>query len=269
VIVTAKAAAGLFYGVQTLRQLLPPFVDFEAVRFEEGRSVAVPAVRISDRPRFRWRGAMLDVARHFFSVEDVKRYVDLISMYKLNHLHLHLADDQGWRIEIKSWPNLAVKGGVTEVGGGPGGYYTQAQYRKSSARARSPSRLPRDRHAGHNTAAAYADSPVTVSRASRQASTLFSALVNKFIDDVVRRSRRSPGLYFRRRRRGRNATPAHSAVHRAFRRFAVARQQMIGWDEIAPGRSREDDIAALAPDGSPAAAVKRVSGDHVGRQPAH
>jgi len=70
-----------------------------------------------------WRGAMLDAARHFFSGEKVKRYIDLLAMCKINVLHLHLADDQGWRIEIDSWPRLATYGGSTEVGGGPGGYY--------------------------------------------------------------------------------------------------------------------------------------------------
>ena len=72
---------------------------------------AIPAVRIRDRPRFAWRGAMLDVARHFRSVRDVKRYIDLIALYKLNRLHLHLSDDQGWRIAIAKWPRLATHGG--------------------------------------------------------------------------------------------------------------------------------------------------------------
>lgn len=70
---------------------------------------------------------MLDAARHLFSVEKVKRYIDLLAMYKINVLHLHLADDQGWRIEIDSWPRLATYGGSTEVGGGPGGCYTKEQ----------------------------------------------------------------------------------------------------------------------------------------------
>ena len=76
-----------------------------------------------------FRGSMLDVARHFFNVEDVKRYIDLISFYKMNILHLHLSDDQGWRIEIKAWPNLTAHGGSSEVGGGKGGFYTQEQYK--------------------------------------------------------------------------------------------------------------------------------------------
>jgi hexosaminidase len=113
--ITAHEAAGLFYGVQTVRQLL-------------GTGKRLPAVRIRDRPRFGWRGAMLDVARHFRPVRDVKRYIDLLALYKLNRLHLHLSDDQGWRIAITKWPRLATWGGSTQVGGGRGGYYTQRQY---------------------------------------------------------------------------------------------------------------------------------------------
>ena len=113
--VVAHEPAGLFYGVQTVRQLL-------------GTGKRLPSVRIRDRPRFGWRGAMLDVARHFRSVRDVKRYIDLLALYKLNRLHLHLSDDQGWRIAISKWPRLATWGGSTEVGGGRGGYYTQRQY---------------------------------------------------------------------------------------------------------------------------------------------
>jgi hexosaminidase len=74
---------------------------------------------------------MLDVSRHFFRVEDVKRYIDLISYYKMNRLHIHLSDDQGWRLMIDSWPRLAEYGGSTEVGGGVGGYYSKARMRRS------------------------------------------------------------------------------------------------------------------------------------------
>ena len=78
--------------------------------------------------RIAWRGAMLDVARHFHPVATVKRHIDRIALYKINYLHLHLSDDQGWRIEIASRPRLAQVGGSTQVGGGPGGFYTQEEY---------------------------------------------------------------------------------------------------------------------------------------------
>lgn len=125
VVIEAGDVPGLFYGTQTLRQLLP------AEAF--GRAVAdvawtVPAVHVEDAPRFGWRGLMIDVARHFFTVDDLKRQIDLLAMHKMNRLHVHLTDDQGWRIEIRSWPALTEIGGATEVGGGPGGFYTQEEY---------------------------------------------------------------------------------------------------------------------------------------------
>jgi hexosaminidase len=121
----AVGPQGLFRGVQTLRQLLPPSIESPA---PTPGPWMVPACRISDQPRFPWRGAALDVARHFFTVEEVERYIDLISLYKLNVLHLHLTDDQGWRLNISGWPRLAEHGGSTQVGGGRGGWYTQAEY---------------------------------------------------------------------------------------------------------------------------------------------
>jgi hexosaminidase len=108
--VKARTPAGLFYGVQTLRQLLPYWGEYEAVMFRQPRPATLPAVHIRDAPRYPWRGAMLDVARHFFSVDEVKRYVDLLALHKMNRLHLHLSDDQGWRIEIRTWPALTERG---------------------------------------------------------------------------------------------------------------------------------------------------------------
>ncbi len=116
---TAAQPNGLFYGVQTIRQLLPWSIEH---RGAIERRLRMTGARISDVPRFAWRGAMLDVSRHFIDAEAVKRYIDLLALYKLNRLHLHLADDQGWRIEIVSRPNLAAIGGSSQVGGGPGGY---------------------------------------------------------------------------------------------------------------------------------------------------
>ncbi|HEY3483241.1 MAG TPA: family 20 glycosylhydrolase, partial [Streptomyces sp.] len=114
-------------GVQTLRQLFPPFVESASVH--KGPWV-VPGGHLEDQPRVAYRGAMLDVARHFFTVPQVERYIDELALYKINTLHLHLTDDQGWRIAITSWPRLASYGGSTEVGGGAGGFYTQDDYRE-------------------------------------------------------------------------------------------------------------------------------------------
>ncbi|HUX95999.1 MAG TPA: beta-N-acetylhexosaminidase [Bacteroidales bacterium] len=123
--IAANKPEGLFNGIQTIRQLFPAEIEMQNVQNVEWH---IATGTITDYPVYSYRGAMLDVTRHFFGVEDVKRYIDLISAYKINYLHLHLSDDQGWRIEIKSWPNLALYGGKTEVGGGVGGYYTQSQY---------------------------------------------------------------------------------------------------------------------------------------------
>ncbi|HET6710211.1 family 20 glycosylhydrolase [Amycolatopsis sp.] len=125
VTVRAATADGLFAGVQTLRQLLPGRVESSS---PQPGPWSVPGATILDYPRFAYRGAMLDVARHFHPVPTVKRYIDQLAQYKINNLHLHLSDDQGWRIQIDSWPRLTTYGGSTQVGGGPGGYYTKAQY---------------------------------------------------------------------------------------------------------------------------------------------
>ncbi|MGC5291351.1 family 20 glycosylhydrolase [Micromonospora sp. DT231] len=152
---TAATAAGLFHGVQTLRQLLPSAIES---RTPVATRWALPGGTITDTPRFPYRGAMLDVARHFFTVEDVLRVVDHLARYKLNHLHLHLTDDQGWRIAVDSWPRLTAVGGTTEVGGGPGGHYTKADYRRivSYAAARHITVVPEIDLPGHTNSALVA-----------------------------------------------------------------------------------------------------------------
>src|SRR6202022_4689815 len=115
--------AGLFRRGQAIRQLLPVEIESD---MGVARSIwPIPALAIVDKPRFAWRGSMLDVARHFFTVREVQQYIDILALYKLNVLHLHLSDDQGWRIQIDSRPKLTAVGSLTQVGGGPGGFYTQ------------------------------------------------------------------------------------------------------------------------------------------------
>lgn len=128
---------GLWHGVQTLLQLLPPQVHRRAPVTGREATWEVPAACIEDAPRFRWRGVMLDVARHFLPTREVLRYIDLLAVHKFNVLHLHLTDDQGWRVEIKQFPRLTSVGAWrTESQLGPvktapgdgrphGGYYTQ------------------------------------------------------------------------------------------------------------------------------------------------
>jgi hexosaminidase len=137
--------AGVFYGGQALLELLPP----AAYRRAEVSGVrwAAPAVEVEDAPRFRWRGTMLDVARHFLAKREVLRLIDLMAVHRLNTLHLHLTDDQGWRIEILRYPRLATVGSwrrESQVGAGPtagtdgrphGGFYTQDDIREIVAYA--------------------------------------------------------------------------------------------------------------------------------------
>jgi hexosaminidase len=146
VLLEGGSAAGVFWGAQTLRQLLGPDA-YRRAPIGRDRTWAVPHVMIEDSPRFRWRGLMLDVARHFMSKDGVLRYLDLMAAHKLNVFHFHLTDDQGWRIEIKRYPRLTEVGSWrarTKFGhrASPlweekphGGYYTQDDIREIVAYA--------------------------------------------------------------------------------------------------------------------------------------
>ncbi len=105
--IKATDAVGLFYGVQTLRQLLPPAIE---IKNKINKAWVIPVVAIQDEPAFAWRGMHLDVSRHFFSVDFIKQFIDRLAFYKFNTFHLHLTDDQGWRIEIKKYPQLTEQG---------------------------------------------------------------------------------------------------------------------------------------------------------------
>jgi len=205
VVIRARTADGLFSGVQTLRQLLPAAIDSWT---HQPGPWAVSGGHIVDYPRFAYRGAMLDVSRHFFPVSTVERYIDDIARYKVNYLHLHLADDQGWRIQIKSWPNLAIHGGSTEVGGGPGGYYTQREYKDlvKYAASRHITIVPEIDMPGHTNAALSSYAELNCNGIAPPLYTGtdvgFSSLcVNKeityqFLDDVIRElARMTPGPY--------------------------------------------------------------------------
>jgi hexosaminidase len=249
VTITGRTVAGVFFGVQTFRQLLPPALEHRAVRPDKARPLQAPSIRISDAPRFAWRGAMLDVARHFLSVDDVKRYIDLMALHKLNRLHLHLADDQGWRIEIRSWPRLASHGGSSEVGGGRGGYYTQKQFSDivEYARARFITVIPEIDMPGHTNAALASYAELSCSGEAPPLHTGievgFSALcVEKevtygFIDDVVREiAALTPGPWFHiGGDEVKTLTPVQYAqfIGRVQEIVHTHGKQVVGWDEIA------------------------------------
>ena len=166
--ITANKPAGLHYGVQTLIQLLPPQIESDCA--EPNVVWQVPQVEITDYPSVGWRGLMLDVARHFFTVDEVKKYIDNMAKYKFNMLHWHLTDDEGWRVEIKSLPKLTEVGAwraeqIGWFGNLPaidldapktyGGYYTQEQIKDIVAYAaeRNIQIMPEVDVPGHSSAA--------------------------------------------------------------------------------------------------------------------
>ncbi|MDB5288460.1 MAG: beta-N-acetylhexosaminidase [Mucilaginibacter sp.] len=166
--ITANETAGLYYGVQTLLQLLPKEIEGKAVA--KNVKWTVPVVNITDYPRFEWRGLMFDVARHFFTKNEVMSYIDNMARYKLNLLHLHLTDDEGWRIEIKSLPKLTTVGAYNVKREGEfgnfipptadeprnyGGFYTQDDIRElvKYAQDRFVNIMPEIDVPGHSLAA--------------------------------------------------------------------------------------------------------------------
>ncbi len=176
VTISAPDATGLYYGVQSLRQLLPVEVEMKDV--QKGIEWTVPFVVINDEPAFRYRGLHLDVSRHFFPVSFIKKYIDLLALHKMNVFHWHLTEDQGWRIEIKKYPKLTEVGSIrkeTLVGhygsgkydGKPyGGFYTQDEVREVVAYAKDHfiTVIPEIEMPGHSLAAlaAYPELGCTV-----------------------------------------------------------------------------------------------------------
>jgi hexosaminidase len=247
--------AGIFRGVQTLRQLLPPGIESDMRRTGPW---SVPAISIDDRPRFGWRGSMLDVSRHFFTVDEVKQFIDLLALYKLNVLHLHLSDDQGWRIEIKSRPLLATMGGATQVGGGPGGFYTQADYAEivRYAQERYITVVPEIDMPGHTNAALVAHPELSCSRRPPALYTGTEVGWSTFchnkeetyalIDDIVRElAAITPGRYIHI-----GGDEVEVLTHDEYVRFVERVQdivvrhgkEMIGWEEIAKARLRATSL---------------------------
>jgi len=155
VIISGAKPAGVFYGCQTLRQMMPieNFGDKKA----EGVDWKVPCAEIEDQPRFEWRGQLFDCCRHFFSVDTVKRAIDLLALHKMNRLHWHLTEDQGWRVEIKKYPKLTEVGAwrIENDGSRYGGFYTQKEMREivEYASARHIMVVPEIEMPGHSTAA--------------------------------------------------------------------------------------------------------------------
>ena len=165
--ITGNSYGGVIAGIESLRQLFPP--QIESKEIVKGTDWAIPAVNIQDAPRFEWRGIMLDVSRHFYTIGEVKELLDVMALYKMNKFHWHLTDDQGWRIEIKKYPKLTTVGGYrkkTIVGymwDNPtewdtkryGGFYTQEDIKEvvAYAKKRFVEIIPEIEMPGHSVAA--------------------------------------------------------------------------------------------------------------------
>jgi hexosaminidase len=255
-VIEARTGDGLFHGAQTLRQLLPARVE---ARSEQPGPWQVSGGTVTDAPRYAYRGAMLDVSRHFFTVEQVERYIDQLALYKINKLHLHLSDDQGWRIAIDSWPRLAAYGGSTEVGGGPGGHYTKAEYAEivRYAASRHLTVVPEIDMPGHTNAALASYAELNCDGVAPPLYTGthvgFSSLcvpkerTYDFVDDVIRElAAMTPGPYLHI-----GGDEAHSTSHEDYVAFMdrvqpiVARygKTVIGWHQLVGAHPAEGTVA--------------------------
>ncbi|WP_405293220.1 beta-N-acetylhexosaminidase [Algibacter sp. Ld11] len=246
IIVKANTAAGIFYGVQTLRQLLPASIETGT---KTSDTLLVATGIIKDSPSYGYRGAMLDVSRHFVGIDDIKRYIDLISIYKMNRLHLHLSDDQGWRIEIKSWPKLTEIGGSSEVGGGESGFFTQEQYKAivTYAQSRYVTIIPEIDMPGHTNAALASYPELNCdgkapelyhgTKVGFSSLCIEKELTYKFIDDVIRElAALTPGEYIHIGGDESHATSMKDYVYFMNRTQKIVEKhgkKVIGWDEIA------------------------------------
>ncbi|MFI6417785.1 beta-N-acetylhexosaminidase [Streptomyces sp. NPDC050842] len=273
VTLTAREPAGLFRGVQTLRQQLPSAVERRSVQPGPWK---IAGGTITDTPRYAYRGAMLDVARHFFTVDEVKRFIDQLALYKINTLHLHLSDDQGWRIAVDSWPRLTTHGGSTEVGGGPGGFYTKEQYKEivRYAASRYQEVIPEIDVPGHTFAALSSYAELNCDGVAPPLYTgikvgLSSLCVPKdvtydFVDDVIREiAALTPGRYVHI-----GGDEAHSTSHADYVTFMdkvqplVAKygKTVVGWHQLTGTKPVEGALVQYwGLDRTPAAEKERVA----------
>lgn len=230
----ASSNAGFFYAEQTLAQLKLLHGD------------QIPAQIIEDAPLYQWRGSMIDVARNFRSIDYLKKHIQRMAFFKLNVLHLHLTDDQGWRIEIKNWPKLTEIGGATSVGNHTSGYYTQAQMAELIAFAADHHVMivPEIDMPGHIQSALASYPELACPGKSTETYTGmkvgFSHLclenpevIYPFVEDVITQlSELFPSPYFHM---GGDETPLpkyNDFVERLERLLAAQGKTMIGWEEI-------------------------------------
>ncbi|NPA46136.1 MAG: family 20 glycosylhydrolase [Chlorobi bacterium] len=241
ILLEAPNEKGIFYGLQTLGQII---AGRRAIN-----SYYIPAGDIIDWPEYEYRGMMLDVARHFFDENQIRYLIDYLARFKINKLHLHLTDDQGWRIEIKSYPELTRRGALIEVDSTPGGYFTQKQYSDLVAYARNRyiEIIPEIDMPGHTNAALasyaflncdnkrrelYSGTGVGFSSLCTSKDTVYG-FVNRVIGELAAIS---PSPYIHIGGDESNATPHNEYIRFIDSVEKIVRSHgktMIGWDEIA------------------------------------
>ncbi len=255
VTLTALRPAGLFHGIQTFLQLLPASI---AMTSPQPGPWDIEAVTIHDWPRYPWRGAMLDVSRHFFTPGEVKRFIDQLAVYKINVLHLHLTDDQGWRLMIKSWPNLTEHGGKYSVNHDPGGFYTQEEYRDivEYASQRFITIVPEIDMPGHTNAAlasypelnksGLAPELYTKTEVGFSSFDIYNEVTYKFLDDVIGEvAALTPAPYIHIGGDEAHSTPDADYIYfvkRVQDIVAAHGKICIGWEEVAKAELLPDTI---------------------------
>jgi hexosaminidase len=251
----ALAPEGIFRGLATL-------VQIAATAAAHGTAIALPPLSILDAPRFAWRGFSFDIVRTAFTVDEVKRVIDLLALYKVNVLHLHLTDSEGWRIEIDAWPRLAEVGGQTAAQGRPGLFYSKADYREivRYATDRFITIVPEIEMPGH-TAAIFSAYPELAgdgadpSTANLEQAAYFQAMhpdhprIFGFIEDVLTEvAALTPGAWLHI-----GGDEALGMDEELYRRF-VARvkpivaglgKSFVGWQETARAGLAPGDVAHL------------------------
>lgn len=253
ILIKSSNSEGVYRGWQTLKQLIELRKSKEHPNF-------IPTGKILDYPEYKFRSTMLDVSRHFFNVDQLKRFIDLVSYYKINYLHLGLTNDQGWRIEIKSRPKLTLIGGKTQVGGGKGGYYSQEDYKDIVQYARNKfiTIIPEVNIPGHTNAALASYAKLNCDGKLKKAYTGtnvgFSTLCNndytfEFIDDVVKEvSSITPGEYFHI-----GGDESYVTKPKDYSEFILKTSQIvnkygkkvIGWDDIGNTEITQNTVLQL------------------------
>ena len=250
--IKATTLEGIYRGITTLKQIVGGNLQ------PGGEKIYLPLLEVKDAPRFAWRGLSFDVSRCFFDPEEVKQVIDMVALYKMNVLHMHLSDNQGWRIEIKKYPELAEIGGQLPNNGRKGGYYTQEEFKDlvNYANERFITIIPEVDIPGHTAAvfAAYPDfknavkfkTKVNIPGQAFNALDVDDPKAMRFTEDVIAElAALAPGNYIHI-----GGDEAIGLPHDKFVRFINKTREivlkngkkMVGWQETARADISEGDV---------------------------